>query len=164
MGTVITLQDLLTIILYLAGAGALIFLALVLKNVLGIVKKINKTLEDNDQIIDDTIKKVPTLSDNAVEITNNVNLISGEASELVVNARPEIDRLISTVGTITNTVNDISRTVDTTTLKVTSTLSDVSDTISDTSKTISLNANNIIDYFYILKEVVESIKDVFLKK
>ncbi|MGO3752310.1 MAG: hypothetical protein ACTJGH_06125, partial [Peptoniphilaceae bacterium] len=163
MGTVITLQDLLTIILYLAGAGALIFLALVLKNVLGIVKKINKTLEDNDQIIDDTIKKVPTLSDNAVEITNNVNLISGEASELVVNARPEIDRLISTVGTITNTVNDISRTVDTTTLKVTSTLSDVSDTISDTSKTISLNANNIIDYFYILKEVVESIKDVFLK-
>ncbi|MGO1581430.1 MAG: hypothetical protein ACTHWZ_08510 [Peptoniphilaceae bacterium] len=164
MGTVITLQDLLTIILYLAGAGALIFLALVLKNVLGIVKKINKTLEDNEQIIDDTIKKVPTLSDNAVEITNNVNLISGEASELVVNARPEIDRLISTVGTITNTVNDISRTVDTTTLKVTSTLSDVSDTISDTSKTISLNANNIIDYFYILKEVVESIKDVFLKK
>lgn len=164
MGTVITLQDLLTIILYLAGAGALIFLALVLKNVLGIVKKINKTLEDNEQIIDDTIKKVPTLSDNAVEITNNVNLISGEVSELAVSARPEIDRLISTVGTITNTVNDISRTVDTTTLKVTSTLSDVSDTISDTSKTISLNANNIIDYFYILKEVVESIKDVFLKK
>lgn len=163
MQATITLQDLLRIVLYLAGAGVLIYLILVLKNVLGIVKQINQTIEKNQEVIDDTMKKVPKLTSDAVEITANVNLISGEASELIVAARPEVERLVGTVGSITNTVNDISRSLDHTTLKLTSTVSNVSDTISDTAKTISLNANNVVDYFYILREVVEAIRDVFLK-
>lgn len=163
MQATINVQDLLTIVLYLAGAGVLIYLILVLKNVLGIVKKVNLTIENNQEIIDDTLKKVPKLTDNAVEITSNVNLISSEASELVVIARPEVERLVGTVSSVTNTVDDISRSVDHTTLKLTNTVSSVSDTISDTAKTISLNANNVVDYFYILKEVVEALKDVFLR-
>lgn len=163
MQATITLQDLLGIVLYVAGAGVLIYLILVLKNVLGIVKKINLTIENNQDVIDDTFKKVPKLTDDATEIAANVNLISGEASELIVAARPEVEKLVGTVGSITNTVDDISRSVDHTTLKLTNTVSNVSDTISDTAKTISLNANNVVDYFYILKEVLEAIKDVFLK-
>ncbi|MBP2026178.1 hypothetical protein [Peptoniphilus stercorisuis] len=164
MQTAITLHDLLRIILYLAGAGALIYLALVLKNVLKLVNHCNDILEENHKIIDDTIKKVPTLTDNAVDITNNVNIITKESSEIVTAARPDVEKIVSAAGNVAQTVDDISRTVDTTTLKVKSTVSNVSDTISDTAKTISINANNIIDYFYIAREVVYAIKDVFLSK
>ncbi|EFI41385.1 MULTISPECIES: hypothetical protein [Peptoniphilus] len=164
MQATITLHDLLKIILYLAGTGVLIYLALVLKNLLEILKRVNETIEENQNIIDDTIKKVPALTDNAVEITNNLGTISSETSEIMVSAKPEIEKLISSVGSITNTVSDISRSVDTTALKLTNTVSNVSDTISDTAKTISVNANNVIDYFYILKEIVESLKEVFLSK
>lgn len=163
MQTTITLNDLLKIILYLAATGALIYLLLVLKNVLGIVKQIKEHIEKNEKIIDDTFRKVPALTDNAVEITNNVSIISSETQGLISNAKPEVERLIGTVGNITNTVDDISRSVDVTTLKLTNTVSNVSDTISDTAKTISLNADNIVDYFYILREVAQAIKDVFSK-
>ncbi|WBW50219.1 hypothetical protein O6R05_01280 [Peptoniphilus equinus] len=163
MQATITLHDLLRIVLYLAGAGVLIYLILVLKNVLGIVKKINDTIENNQEVIDDTMKKIPSLTTNAVEITDNINLISGEATELVVVARPEVEKLVGTVGTITNTVDDISRSVDHTALKLTSTISNVTDSVSDTAKVVSLNANNVVDYFYILREVLEALRDVFLR-
>lgn len=164
MQATITLQDFLAIILYVAGAAVLIYLALVLKDILQIIKKINKTIDDNQGVIDDTIKKVPMLTDDAVEIAKNVNSISNDTSELLSSAKPEVERLLGTVSQITNTVEDISRSVDNTTLKLTSTVSNVTDTISDTAKTISLNANNVFDYFYIFKELVEVIKEIFIKK
>lgn len=164
MQATITLQDLLAIILYVAGAAVLIYLTLVLKDILKIIKKINKTIDDNQGVIDDTIKKVPMLTDDAVEIAKNVNSISNDTSELLSSAKPEVERLLGTVSQITNTVEDISRSVDTTTLKLSSTVSNVTDTISDTAKTISLNANNVVDYFYIFKELVEVIKEIFIKK
>lgn len=164
MGATITLEDLLRIILYLAGAGALIFLALVLKKVLGILGKVQEIVEKNQYVIDDTMKKIPAISDDAIKITANVSSISSEASELLTNVKPEVEKLAQSVGGVSNTVNNVTRNLDLAADKVTGAVSNVTDTVSDTAKTIHLNANNVVDYFYILKEVIEVIKTTFFGK
>lgn len=164
MQTAITLHDLLRIILYLAGAGALIYLALVLKNVLKSVNRFNNLLEENYKILDDTIKKVPTLTESALEITENVNIITKDTQELMSASKPELEKVAKAAGNVAETIDDISRSVDTAAMKMTSTVSNVSDTINDTVKTVSVNANNIIDYFYIGKEVFDSVKSIFFSK
>lgn len=164
MDTTITLNDLLRIILYLSGTGALIFLALALKNLVKITGLIKETLVENQPVIDGVIKKLPELTDNANEISLNANRISADTADMLKDIKPEVERLMVTVGGVSDTVQGLTHTIDTTTLKLTDTVSDITDSISDTAKTISFNANNIIDYFYILREVLEALRDVFLKK
>ena len=164
MGATITLEDLLRIILYLAGAGALIFLALVLKKVLGILGKVQEIVEKNQYVIDDTMKKIPAISDDAIKITANVSSISSEANELLTNVKPEVEKLAQSVGGVSNTVNNVTRNLDLAADKVTGAVSNVTDTVNDTAKTIHLNANNVVDYFYILKEVIEVIKTTLFGK
>ncbi len=164
MQMAITLHDLLRIILYLAGAGALIYLALVLKNVLKSVNRFNDLLAENYKILDDTIKKVPSLTENALEITENVNIITKDTQELMSASKPELEKVAKAAGNVVETIDDISRSVDTAAMKMTSTVSNVSDTINDTVKTVSTNANNVIDYFYIGKEVFDSVKSIFFSK
>ena len=98
MQMAITLHDLLRIILYLAGAGALIYLALVLKNVLKSVNRFNDLLAENYKILDDTIKKVPSLTENALEITENVNIITKDTQELMSASKPELEKVAKAAG------------------------------------------------------------------
>lgn len=164
METAITLHDLLKIILYLSGAGALIYLALVLKNILSIVSKLNITLEKHQQEIDDTLEQMPIITENASEISKNAATISRKASEIIVTTKPEIEKLVTTVGDVAETVDGLTKSVDKSTISVMNMVVDVSEAVSDTAKNISLNANNVIDYFYIFKEILESLKEVFLRK
>lgn len=164
MDTTITLHELFKILLYLAGIGVLIYLALVLKNLVKITGTVKDMLEANEVAIDDTMKKVPDIANNANKISADVAVITGEATHLVNEVKPEVEKLVATVGNVSNTVDGISKKVDTTALRVSDTVVDISDSISDTAKTISINANNVVDYFYILREVIEAIRDVFLSK
>ena len=163
MEVTITLSDLLQIILYLAGAAALIYLALALKNIVKITGKIKNVLEENEVAINDTVKRLPSISNNVDKISTDAASITGEVNGLVTNIKPEVERLSGTIGKVTDTVDDLTGRVDATSLQVQNTLTDISGSISDTAKTISVNANNVIDYFYILREVIEALKDVFLK-
>ncbi|MDO5301499.1 MAG: hypothetical protein Q4E76_03260 [Tissierellia bacterium] len=160
MDTTIQLRDLLQILLYLAGIGALVYLALVLKNVYGIVKTVNGKMNEHAAVIDDTMQKIPTLTDNATILTNNASRLSTDAAEMAQVVKPEVEKIAGTVGQLTGTVDDIARSVDETTLRLSNTARVVSDSVSDTAKTISFNANNIVDYFYILREVLEALRDV----
>lgn len=164
MNTTITLQDLLKIVLYLAGAGVLIYLALVLKNVLKITGSIKDLLDANEVAINDTIKQVPQIAQHANKISSDVAVISGEANHLVGEIKPEVQKLAATMSNVSDTVDGISHRLDTTALVVSNTVNDISGNISDTAKTISINANNVIDYFYILREVIEALRDVFLSR
>ncbi len=163
MTATISVSDLLHILLYIAGAAALIYLALVLKNVFQITGKIKNVLEENEVAINDTIKRVPSITNNVDKISADTAVITGEANQLVTTVKPEVERLSKTLSRVSDTVDDVSNRVDTTSLKVQTTLADVSDSISDTAKTISINANNVIDYFYILREVIDALRDVFFK-
>ena len=93
-----------------------------------------------------------------MESQKNVNKITDDATELVDNSKPEIAKVMGAVGNVSDTVNGIARKVDTTSLKVTNTVNNVSDVVSDTAKTVSLNVDNVIDYFYIFKEIVATLK------
>lgn len=160
MDTMITLNDLLRFLLYVAGIGALIFLMLALKNVAGILKVVKNKLETHEAVIDDTFQKLPTITDNATIISSNVSRITTDATEIVEVVKPEVEKIAVTVGDVTGTVDSVARKVDQTSLKLQNTANVVSDSISDTAKTISFNANNVVDYFYIMREVLESIRDV----
>lgn len=163
MEVTITLSDLLQIILYLAGAAALIYLALALKNIVKITGKIKDVLEENEVAINDTVKRLPSISNNVDKISTDTASITGEVNGLVTTIKPEVEKLSGTLAKVTDTVDDLTGRVDATSLQVQNTLTDISGSISDTAKTISVNANNVIDYFYIIREVIEALRDVFLK-
>lgn len=110
------------------------------------------------------MKKIPSLSDDAIEITKNVSSISNETNELLTKVRPEVEKLAQSVGGISDMVNNVTRNLDIAADKVTGAVSNVTDTVSDTAKTIHLNANNVVDYFYIIKEVLEVVKTTFFGK
>lgn len=160
MDTMITLHDLLRFLLYLAGIGALVFLMIALKNVAGILKVVKNKLETHEAVIDDTFQKLPTITDNATIVTANASRLSTDATEMVEIVKPEVEKIATTVGDVTETVDSVARQVDHTSLKLKNTADVVSDSISDTAKTISFNANNVVDYFYILREVMEALRDV----
>lgn len=163
MEVTITLSDLLQIILCLAGAAALIYLALALKNIVKITGKIKDVLEENEVAINDTVKRLPSISNNVDKISTDTASITGEVNGLVTTVKPEVEKLSGTLAKVTDTVDDLTGRVDATSLQVQNTLTDISGSISDTAKTISVNANNVIDYFYIIREVIEALRDVFLK-
>ncbi len=163
MEVTITLSDLLQIILCLAGAAALIYLALALKNIVKITGKIKDVLEENEVAINDTVKRLPSISNNVDKISTDTASITGEVNGLVTTIKPEVEKLSGTLAKVTDTVDDLTGRVDATSLQVQNTLTDISGSISDTAKTISVNANNVIDYFYIIREVIEALRDVFLK-
>ncbi|MDD7363273.1 MAG: hypothetical protein SPI65_07325 [Peptoniphilus sp.] len=164
MDTMITLHDLLRFLLYVAGIGALVFLMIALKNIAGILKVVKNKLETHDAVIDDTFQKLPTITDNATIVTANASRITTDATEMIEIVKPEVEKVASTVGDVTETVDSVVRKVDQTSSKIQNTADVVSDSISDTAKTISFNANNVVDYFYILREVLESLRDVIRTK
>ena len=138
MDTMITLNDLLRFLLYVAGIGALIFLMLALKNVAGILKVVKNKLETHEAVIDDTFQKLPTITDNATIISSNASRITTDATEMVEVVKPEVEKIAATVGDVTGTVDSVARKVDQTSLKLQNTANVVSDSISDTAKTIPL--------------------------
>ncbi len=163
MGATITISDLLQIILYVAGAAVLIYLALVLKNVFKITGKVKNLLEENEIAINDSVKRFPSITNNVDKISTDAASISGEVDGLVTTIKPEVERLSGSISKVSDTVDNLTGRVDETSLRVRDTVDDISGTISDTAKTISVNANNVIDYFYILREVIDALRDVFFK-
>ncbi|MDO5715466.1 MAG: hypothetical protein Q4P25_02695 [Tissierellia bacterium] len=163
MSVTFTLHDLLSFVLFLAGIAALVALFMVLLKVAKILGKVNDLIEKNQGEIDHTIKTIPALVDNAKDISGNVNIISADATHLVQEVKPEIEKVMGAVGSVSDTVNGITRRVDDTTERVACSVNYVSDTVSDAAKTITLNADNAMDYFYIVREVVAALKDVFLR-
>ncbi|MDO5037817.1 MAG: hypothetical protein Q4E37_05905 [Tissierellia bacterium] len=164
MDATITLKDLLLILLYIAGIGALVYLALTLKNVFQLIKSINGKLKEHEVVIDDTLRKIPSLTDDATIIASNASKLTTDATELVEVVKPEVEKVAITVGNASATVDDVVRTVDETSNKLSQTVNTVSDSLNYTAKTISLNTDNIFDYFYILREVLLAMGEFIKRK
>lgn len=160
MEATITLSDLLVILLSVAGIFALVYLGLVLKNATDILKMVKGKLEEHDEIIDDTFRKIPTITDNATVITANASRITTDTTELIETVKPEVEKIAASVGQVSGTVDDVARSIDETSNRVSDTVNVVSDSISTTAQTISFNADNIFDYLYMMREVIEAIRDV----
>ena len=89
----IPLSELVTIILFLLGATALIFIILVLSKLLNVLKNVNSIVEGNKENIDKTIEKLPGITDNALEIT-----------DMLKNNMSDIQGVFESIGKISDTV------------------------------------------------------------
>ncbi len=156
----LSLNDILRFMLYIAGICALVYLAMVLKNIVGILKKVNEKLAEHEAVIDDTVEKIPAITDNVAIIADNASKLSTDATELVEVVKPEVEKIALTVGDMSTTVDDVTRTIDETAIRLNSTVGAISDSVSDTARVIAFNADNIFDYFYIFREVAQAIRDV----
>lgn len=153
----LTINDLLKILLYAVGIGALGYLIIVLKNVAQILKKISGIVEDNEESINATIKEVP-------EISVNVNSITRSADMAIKEMTPDINGIVKNANGITTKIGSLTDTVEQTALKALDTADITVDAIADAAYSIKFNVKNINDYIQIIGDVIERIKDIIGKR
>lgn len=153
----LTINDLLKILLYAVGIGALGYLIIVLKNVAQILKKISGIVEDNEESINATIKEVP-------EISVNVNSITRSADLAIKEMTPDINGIVKNANGITTKIGSLTDTVEQTALKALDTADITVDAIADAAYSIKFNVKNINDYIQIIGDVIERIKEIIGKR
>lgn len=95
MDEAVTWGALIQIVLFLLGAGVLFYLILAIANLVGILKNINKLLKKNSENIDNTLERLPEITDNVAKITD------------IIHAEVEsIQRIMNNVGKISDSAKD----------------------------------------------------------
>lgn len=153
----LTINDLFTIILFIVGIGAGVFLILVLSKVNKILGQAKDMIESNINEIDTTIKQLP-------DISYNVNEITRETKQTISELTPEISGLIRNVHSISAQASSITNTVKGTTEKVSHTVDDVTNSIADTAFAFQYGSKTLTDYINIIMEVFEAIKNMISNK
>lgn len=153
----LTINDLFSIILFIVGIGAGIFLILVLSKVNKILGQAKNMIESNINEIDTTIKQLP-------DISYNINEITREAKHTITELTPEISGLIQNVHSISDQAEFITNTVKDTTEKVSHTVDDVTNSITDTALAFQYGSKTLTDYINIIMEIFEAIKNMINNK
>lgn len=89
----ISWSELIAIVLFILGAALLFYLILAVANLVGILKNANRLLDKNREHIDQTLEKLPKITDNAEKITASLK-----------NNMESIEHVITDVGKISDTV------------------------------------------------------------
>lgn len=153
----LTVQDLFSIILFIVGIGAGIFLILVLSKVNKILGQAKDMIESNIYEIDTTIKQLP-------DISYNINEITKETKHTISELTPEINNLVHNINSITDHASSITNTVKGTTDKVSQTVNDVTNSITDTALAFQYGSKTLTDYINIIMEIFEAIKNMLSKR
>jgi hypothetical protein len=66
----ITWGDLFSVVLFILGIGVLFYLLLAIANLVGILKNVRRTLDKNKDNIDNTLEKLPEITDNVAKVTD----------------------------------------------------------------------------------------------
>jgi len=96
---VIEVKDLLLFVLWGSLVTLFVYLILILRRVLKIVKSVNQVVESNQQNIDATMNVVPDLA-------KHIEVITGEVAHDVQSFRTTIDNIAGTTESITETVKE----------------------------------------------------------
>lgn len=99
-----TVQDILMIILIIAGILVLAVLAKLILSITKITSSIGDTLDENKASLEATIRDIP-------KITNNVNHLLDNTQGLIANLEPQIVATLSDVNTVTSQVAHITTNV-----------------------------------------------------
>lgn len=132
------------IILLLVGIIAIIFLALFLKNAIGLVKSIQKIVDKNEDNLDNVINKLPALVDQANILVDNVN---GLVSD------PNLKMAISNANLAISNVSDI-------TVDVKDTVNYFGESVVDTTDTFGEGIASINDYASLIMDVADIVRNV----
>jgi len=95
LDSTITWGDLFKTVIFILAAGALFYLLLAAANLVGILKNIRKTLEKNRESIDNTLEKLPEITDNVAKV-----------SEMIKNEMESIEKVVKNVGRISESAKD----------------------------------------------------------
>lgn len=94
MDGMISVKDLISFILFLLGATAVVYLVIVLHNVNKLVKQVNLVIADNKTNIDKTMEVMP-------EVANNLN-------STVISIRGTVDRTGNIIDNFEGTVSEVA--------------------------------------------------------
>ncbi len=94
MDGVISVKDLISFILFLLGATAVLYLVIVLHNVNKLVKQVSLVIADNKTNIDKTMEVMP-------EVANNLN-------STVVSIKGTVDRTGNIIDNFEGTVSEVA--------------------------------------------------------
>lgn len=153
----LTVKDLFSIILFIVGIGAGIYLILVLSKLNRILGQARDMIESNINEIDTTIKQLP-------DISYNINEITKETKHTISELTPEISGLVHNINTISEQASSISNTFKYTTEKVSQTVDDVTSNIADTALAFKYGTKTLADYINIIMEIFEAIKNMLNKR
>lgn len=147
MNIAITLQEIMWIILFLVAVGVGIFLILAIKNIVGILKKVNTIVDDNEKSINTILTEAPIIMD-------NVNKITEDLQETIEVVTPSVTHIVSNVDTIST---DITNTVE----KVTYTVDVVGESVQETADMLKDSKKSISNYLNMIMEVAAVLKGIF---
>lgn len=94
-GIPVTWGDLIRIVLFLLGAGALFYLILAIANLVGILSNLNKMLSKNRANINSTLEKLPEITDNVAKVSN-----------IVKDEMESIQKVMGNIGKISDSAKD----------------------------------------------------------
>lgn len=188
---IINLSDLLHTILVLLGIGVLVFLVIILKNVLGILKNAKALAEAKDREIRETIDKIPVLVENTnqilekmpeildtvpqlldsvSEVTDKASIMIDDLNGIVLESSRDIEGIIESVNVTMNDVNRITSTAGNLAVKAESTVNDIGRSIDDITYNIrdisglfQSNKSNLLDYIYILKDFLAEVRRILFR-
>lgn len=138
-----TLYDVLIFVLIIAGIVALLFLAKVFMSLANLLGTVNKTLEDNKESLDSTLKNLPN-------ITSNINSILVNTDEVVNDIKPSITSTLADVSNVTNKVSNI-------TTNVSDTVEVVGIAAADTASRFTNTFTSATDYVSLFRGIMKMI-------
>ena len=104
----ISLSLLLNVILGSLGIAALILFIILILKVLKLFNNINSLIDSNKNNITKACSNLPTISKNAIDITDNVKGITDVATEATAEAIVAKDNFLSNYETIKDIINIIA--------------------------------------------------------
>lgn len=102
MDYALTLKDFFTLILSILGAVVLIYLIIFIRNLNESIKVLRNVLKSNSDNIDNTLKNLPSISQNMLEITDTAN----RELQSVENVIRNIDETVEMTAAAAHTVKD----------------------------------------------------------
>lgn len=147
MDLTITLSQMMWFILFLLAIGIGVVLIMAIINIVGILKKVNKIVDDNEKSINTILKEAPIIMD-------NVNKITEDVQQTVDVLTPSITHIVQNVDTIST---DVTETVE----KVTYTVDIVGESIEETADMLKESKKSIANYLNMIMEIAAVLKGIF---
>ncbi len=124
-----TLTDFFTILLYIAGIGAIAMLIAILIRAYKILGDVKEIIKENQLSINQILEQLP-------ELSKNVSGITAEVDHLAKAFRPSVDNIADTTESVTKTVKENNP---------------INETILSAYKTVN-NANKVVSEFKAKKD------------
>lgn len=164
------MNEILFILLMVAGIAALGYLAMVLKSIHSILTNIDNTMEARSVEIDKVISDIPLLVESVQDLTDNVNSLVADVDSVLVSSENDITQIIKNVNGVVSDVNNITSLADELATDVYIGAENVKSTINSLTSGVSgfrsgpklfrKKPSGLFDYFIIARDFAKDVKTI----